>query len=232
MALDRSLISELPLFEGFAEAHLDDILSCSRAQRFAKNTLVFQQGGEAISFLLLLHGRVRAYKISPSGEQIVVRFVAPGEFFGVAKAIGRTTYPANAMAVVDTVALSWPTPSWPILAARYPALAAGMMQTLGDRLQESQTRLAEIPNQAVERRIANTLLRLASQGGRKGADGIDFDFPISRQDIAEMVGTTFYTVSRVISAWETAGLVSAGRQKISIKNPHRLTLLAEGGSDL
>lgn len=231
MALDRSLIANLPTFDGFGEAALDDILSRARSHRFPKNTMVFQQGSDAESFFLLLHGRVRAFKIAPSGEQIVVRFVGPGEMFGVARAIGKTVYPANALAVVDSVALVWPTNVWPDLMQRYPSLAGGMMQMLGQQLQEQQTRLAEVSNHEVERRVANALLRLASQGGRKGPDGIEFDFPISRQDIAEMTGTTFYTVSRILAAWEAAGVVATGRQKVAIRDPHRLTLLAEGSSD-
>jgi CRP/FNR family transcriptional regulator, nitrogen oxide reductase regulator len=228
MSLDRSLIAGIPLFAEMAEAQLDDLLSRARSQRFARNVAVFEQGAPAASFYLLLHGRVRAYKISPAGEQIVIRFVGPGEIFGVAMAIGVDAYPANAVAVVDSVALVWPTSAWPDLLGRNPSLAVKTMQTLGERLQETQTRLSELSTQEVERRVAHALLRLAAQGGRKGEDGITFDFPISRQDIAQMTGTTLYTVSRIFSAWEQAGIVTTGRQKVSICAPHRLMLLAEG----
>jgi CRP-like cAMP-binding protein len=82
----------------------------------------------------------------------------------------------------------------------------------------------------VERRIAHTLLRLAQQSGRKVEAGIQIDFPISRQDVAEMTGATLHTVSRVLSAWEDKGLVAGGRQKITLRDPHRLFVLAEGGA--
>lgn len=230
MALDKSLIASLPLFAGFAPEALDAVLAEARSQRFARNAHVFEQGAEATSFFLLLHGRVRAYKVSPAGEQIVVRFVGPGELFGVAKAIGAEVYPANAVAVVDSVALVWASASWPGLAAKHPSLSQGMMRMLGERLQESQARLAEIATQEVERRVAHALLRLAAQGGTRQADGVSFDFPISRQDIAEMTGTTLFTVSRIFTAWEASGLLTTGRQKIHIRDPHRLVVLAEGTS--
>jgi CRP-like cAMP-binding protein len=83
----------------------------------------------------------------------------------------------------------------------------------------------------VERRIAHTLLRLVKQAGRKTAQGIEIDFPISRQDIAEMTGTTLHTVSRTLSAWETQGLVEGGRQRIVVCDPHRLFMLAEQRPD-
>jgi CRP-like cAMP-binding protein len=228
MRLDKSVLAAFPAFAGFSGEQLDDIVDQAHALRFAKNAHVFEQGGEAISFFLLLDGRIRAYKVSPAGEQIVIRFVGPGEMFGVANAIGSAVYPANALAVVDSVALAWPSRAWAEMSTEYPTLAVGMMRMLGRQLQESQERLAEISNQEVERRVANMLLRLAAQGGRKEDNGIGFDFPISRQDIAEMTGTTLFTVSRILTAWEATGLVATGRQKIVIRDPHRLTVLAAG----
>lgn len=227
--LDPSLIADLPLFAGMEQADLSSILSGARSQRFVKNAQVFTQGEAASSFFLLLHGRVRAFKVSSEGEQIVIRFVGPGEMFGVAPAIGQPVYPANAVAAVDSVALVWPSGLWPGLVGRHPGLSVSLMRVLGERLQESQTRLAEMSTQEVERRVANMLLRLAKQGGRKVDGGIGFDFPISQQDIAEMTGTTFYTVSRILKSWETDGVVATGRQKILIRDPHRLVLLAEAG---
>jgi CRP-like cAMP-binding protein len=79
----------------------------------------------------------------------------------------------------------------------------------------------------VEQRIAHALLRLVKQSGRKVENGIEIDFPISRQDIAQMTGTTLHTVSRTLSAWETKGLVESSRQKIIVREPHQLFVLAE-----
>jgi CRP-like cAMP-binding protein len=74
------------------------------------------------------------------------------------------------------------------------------------------------------------LLRLAKQAGRKTPGGVEIDFPISRQDVAEMTGTTLHTVSRILSAWEQRGLVEGGRQRIVLRNPHALFVLAESQS--
>src|SRR6185295_10575408 len=103
---------------------LDAILSEARTARYAKNAAVFEQGEDAHSFFLLLHGHVRASKMTPTGQQVVVRYVTPGETFGVAKAIGLSKYPATATAVDDSVVLAWPSPAWPRLVAQYPELAA------------------------------------------------------------------------------------------------------------
>ena len=115
---------------------------------------------------------------------------AAGEVFGVAQPIGLRHYPATAVAAVDSVSLAWPSAAWPRLVAQHPALAANTLQTVGQRLQEAHTRVIEMTTEEVERRIARALLRLVKQAGRKVESGIEIDFPISRQDAAEMTGTT------------------------------------------
>ena len=83
----------------------------------------------------------------------------------------------------------------------------------------------EMSNEQVEQRVAHALLRLAKQAGRKVDAGVEIDFPISRQDVAEMTGTTLHTVSRILSAWEQQGLVEGGRQRIVLRDAHRLAQL-------
>jgi CRP-like cAMP-binding protein len=113
------------------------------------------------------------------------------------------------------------------LVEKFPALATNTLQTVGARLQETHTRVVEMSTQQVEQRIAHALLRLVKQSGRKVEHGVEIDFPISRQDIAQMTGTTLHTVSRTLSAWEGKGLIESGRQKIVVREPHRLFMLAE-----
>lgn len=226
--VDRSLAAGLPLFAGLSPAELDDILHEARAVHHAKNSVVFEEGAEAESFFVLLHGHVRATKTTPDGQQVVVRYVAPGEIFGVAMAIGLPRYPATATAVDDSVVLVWPASIWPRLVEKYPVLATNTLQTLGSRLQDSHTRVVEMSTEQAESRVAHALLRLIRQAGRKVESGVEIDFPISRQDIAEMTGTTLHTVSRILSAWEQRGLVDGGRQRIVVREPEKLQALAEG----
>src|SRR3954463_11278130 len=225
--IDNSLVAHLPLFAGFSAADLDAILSEARSVRFAKNAPIFSQGEGAHSFFVLLHGHVRASKTTPAGEQIVVRYVATGETFGVAKAIGLQRYPATATAVDDSVVLAWPSGTWPKLVEKFPALAANTLQTVGARLQETHTRVVEMSTEQVEQRIAQALLRLVKQSGRKVENGIEIDFPISRQDIAQMTGTTLHTVSRILSGWEQAGLNESGRRRCVLREPEKIHALAE-----
>jgi CRP-like cAMP-binding protein len=227
-AVDRSIVASIPAFAGLGGNELDEILREARSVRYPKETSVFEQGGEAHSFFVLLHGHLRVERTTPQGQQIVVRYVSAGEIFGVAQAMALKHYPATAVAAVDSVALSWPSASWSRMVARFPGLAASALQTVGNRLQDAQARVIEMSSEQVEQRVAHALLRLAKQAGRKVEHGVEIDFPISRQDVAEMTGTTLHTVSRILSAWEQHGLVEGGRQRIVLRDPHKLFEIAEG----
>jgi CRP-like cAMP-binding protein len=135
-AIDRSLLVNLPLFADLPAGDLDDLLADAVPVRFSKGAHIFEQGGEAHSFFVLLHGHVRAEKTTPDGEQIVVRYVAPGEAFGIAQALRLKQYPATAIAVVDCLVITWPAGAWQRLAGKYPRLAANTLQMVGNRLQE------------------------------------------------------------------------------------------------
>jgi CRP-like cAMP-binding protein len=227
MPLDRSLIAALPAFAGLAPQDLDAILSLAKSARHPRDAEIFAQDAEASSFFLLLAGHIRVVRTTPDGEQIIARYINEGELFGIAVAMGRNTYPASAVAAVDCVVLAWPNAAWPTLQARVPGFAASAYGTIGARLQETQARVVEMSTQQVEQRIAGAVLRLVTQAGRKTPEGIEIDFPITRQDIAEMTGSTLHTVSRLLSAWEDEGIVLGGRQKVVVRDPHALMMIAE-----
>ncbi|MEW9804710.1 Crp/Fnr family transcriptional regulator [Mesorhizobium sp. ZMM04-5] len=229
--LDHSLIAGLPAFEGLARADLDAILSKAVALRVAKDDAIFDQGVEAGSFFILLDGRVRVVRTTPDGRQAIVRYIVPGELLGIAQALGRDTYPASAVAAVDCVVLAWPSRLWAKFAVDYPSFGKNTYRTVGARLEDVQTQMLDMATRQVEQRVAHALLRLVRQAGRSDGDGIAIDFPISRQDIAEMTGTTLHTVSRIMSAWEDKGLVKSGRQQVTIVESHKLLLLAEGRTE-
>jgi len=226
--LDASLLADLPPFSGMKHEDLEEFLSHATSSRYQKDRLIFEQEEEALSFFLLLDGHVRVVKVTARGEQVIARYISSGELFGIAQAIGRDTYPANAIAAVDCVVLSWPGSIWQQTVTRHPTLASGTYATIGERLQDTQERIVEMATERVEQRVASALLKLIQQTGKKTDDGVLIDFPISRQDISEMTGTTLHTVSRLLSAWEQDGLVKSGRQKITVTQGHRLMMIADG----
>lgn len=225
--LDRSLIRDLAIFRSMSEEDLEAVLATASVRQLPEGRAAFEQGQTASEFFALLHGRLKVIQTTPDGQQVVVRHVSPGDIFGIARAMRRPDFPATAVAVVESLALAWPSSQWEPFIARSPVLAMNALQTVGQRLQDAHTRIRELSTEEVERRVAHAILRLVQQAGRRTEEGILIDFPVTRQDIAEMTGTTLHTVSRVMTAWETKGLVASARKKVVVKDAHRLHVLAE-----
>jgi CRP-like cAMP-binding protein len=110
---------------------------------------------------------------------------------------------------------------------RVPQMALNAMRIMAEQLQEIQERFRQAATERVDRRLAHTLMRLAAQSGKKVEDGILIDLALTRQDLAEMSGTTLYTASRMLSQWEEQKLVIAGRKRVIIRNPHGLARIVE-----
>lgn len=225
--LDRSLIRNLMIFQQMSDEDLDNVLAMASVRQLPEGASAFVQGEPATEFFCLLNGRLKVVQTTPDGQQVVVRHVNPGDIFGIAKAMRRTEYPATAVAIVESLALAWKSTQWEAFIARSPTLALNALQTVGQRLQDAHSRIRELSTEEVERRVAHAVLRLVQQAGKKTEEGILIDFPVTRQDIAEMTGTTLHTVSRVMTAWEAKGLVQSSRKKVIVIDPHRLYVLAE-----
>jgi CRP-like cAMP-binding protein len=228
---DISLVRGFPFFQGVAENDLRAVLSMARTRRVERKSAVFKQGQPAQEFFLLLHGHLKVSQTTAGGRDVIVRIVEPGEPYGIAVALGRSNYPATAIAMEESITLAWPSSAWPIIVERVPILGANALKTLGQRVQDAHTQVREISTEEVERRVAHLLLRLAKQAEPASGEEADLDFPITRREIAAMTGTTLFTVSLVISGWEQQGLVSGGRERVSIRSPARLRDIAERAPD-
>jgi CRP-like cAMP-binding protein len=225
--LDESLLTQLPPFSQLERRQIRTILDQATSRRYDEGVAVFSEGAPAERFYLLLDGTIRVVRIAPTGEQVTALHIPSGQLFGIAPALGRDTYPATAMTAVECIALSWPTRLWQGFIAEYDGFATETYKTVGDRVGEMNSRIVEMATLQVEQRVANALLRLVNQTGRKVEDGIEIDFPITRQDLSEMTATTLHTVSRLLSGWEKEGLVRSRRKRITVTDPHALVVLAQ-----
>lgn len=226
--IEKDGVRVLPIFAHLPPADFEEVYGAAARRSYRAGAAVFEQGDDATHFFVLLEGRLRVNQVTAEGQQVIVRIVNPGDLFGIAKALQRTDYPGTATAVAESVVLAWPMNRWSGFMGRFPSMAMSAMETMGGRLQEAQARLRELATEEVERRVAHAVLRLGEQSGRQEDDGIRIDFPVSKQDIAEMTGTTLHTVSRILTAWEHAGLVVGGRQKLLLKDVYRLGLIGDG----
>lgn len=225
--LDESLLTHLPPFSRLDRRQIRTILDQATSRRYEAGVAIFEEGHPAERFYMLLDGYVRVIRITPTGEQVTALHIPAGQLMGIAKAIGRETYPATALTATESLALSWPMRLWDSFIADYDGFATETYKTLGLRLGEVHSRVVEMATQQVEQRVANALLRLINQTGRKVEGGIEIDFPITRQDLSELTATTLHTVSRLLSGWEKQGLVQSKRKRITVCDPHALVVLSQ-----
>ncbi|WP_309668199.1 Crp/Fnr family transcriptional regulator [Tabrizicola sp.] len=224
--LDESLLTDLPPFRSLTRFQIREILDAAQTARYDAGQTVFAEGETVDRFFLLLDGHVRVQRTTEQGDQIILLHIAPGHLFGIGAALGHTKYPATAMAADDCVVLTWPNRLWAEFFDRYEGFATHAYAAVGERLSEMHSVIVEMATKQVEQRIAAALLRLITQMGRKVDHGIEIDFPITRQNISDMTGSTLHTVSRLLSAWEKDGIVASERKKITVTAPHRLVLLS------
>ena len=188
----------------------------------------FMQGDPAAHAYVLVEGRVKMIQIAPNGQQITLRIMTPGQTFGgIAMLNPQAGYPATAQAVENSVAMAWDTAKLRTLAEKDPVLSLNTMQLMHGYITELQERQKALVTQRVEQRVARILLKLAAQVGKKVAEGVLIDIPLTRQDVAEMSGTTLFTVSRTLNEWERSGLLSIGRERVVIRDPHGLVRMAD-----
>ncbi|MBI4564142.1 MAG: Crp/Fnr family transcriptional regulator [Planctomycetes bacterium] len=221
------LLAGVRIFQDLGSSALADAASSAQRLRRARGGIFFRQGQVADRLFVLLAGRVKVSQVTPEGHQIVVRYSGAGEMFGCVPLYGGREYPATAAAMTECDALSWDRSGTDRLMERHPRMAIHALELLGEELAQVRSRYAELATERVERRVARALLRLVGQAGKKIEGGVLIEFPLSRQDLAELTGTTLHTVSRILSSWEEAGIVKSGRQRVIIRKPHGLVSIAE-----
>lgn len=225
--MDASLIAKARLFAGLDGGGLGEVARSAHVKQIAAGETLFEQGDEAVAFYVLLSGRMKIAQVTAEGHQVIIRYIASGEVFGAVPLFTNTGYPAAAIGVVDSTAARWDKSATHLLMERHPRITANALAIVGARLQHLQDRYRELATERVEQRVARAVLHLAQKAGQRVEAGAQIEFPVTRQDIAEMTGATLYTVSRILSAWEHDGWLEGGRQHIVVRKPQALLAVAD-----
>ncbi len=220
-------LRQVTVFQNATDDDLDQIVRNSITRSIEEGEFFFFQGDPANYLYVLVSGQVKLLQTNPGGQQVNLRTIYPWQMFGALGAVReQADYPASAQALENSTALAIQSTLLHEMMETRPYLSFDLMLLMTSYIQEMQARYRELATERVEQRIARVLLRLTAQSGQKTDEGIDLAF--SRQDLAEMSGTTLYTVSRVLADWERRDLVRAGREQVHITNPHGLVRVAEG----
>ena len=224
---DAAIIANSGFFKGLPEAALKDVVAVARRVTFRQAQYLFRLGDRADAVYLLLSGRARMLQSSAEGQSVALRVLGPGELLGLVAALGEEHYPASAQAQQLCTAARWSgSVLWPLV-EQHPSVATAALKMALARLRQMQEQYRELATERVEQRIARALVRLVRQAGKRVDEGVRIDMPLTRQDLAEMTGTTLYTVSRTLTAWADEGVLMSKRSEITILRPHALVARAE-----
>lgn len=211
-------LADIPLFKELSVADLERLAAAGHMKALSAGEYFFMQGDQTEALFVLTQGRVRLSQSGADGHHVLIRIILPITLFGLITLAKAKTYPVSAQAVVDSRSVFWLKDEMMAFMNQIPQLGLNAIQIMSTTIQEMQERFRQVATERVERRLARTLLRLIDQAGRQVSNGILIDLPISRQELAEMCGTTLFSVSRILNQWEDQGLVSVGRERVIVRD--------------
>jgi CRP/FNR family transcriptional regulator len=216
---DNKYLKQIPLFSGLSEEEIVEIASSIVRKAFRKKETIFSEGDPSNWFCIIFKGKVKITKLSHDGKEIILELISPGEFFGGFAVLKGFPYPANAIAMQDSEIIRISRQNLMRIIERFPNIMYDITANLGERVREFHDTLKNIALERVESRIAALLLKLAEKTGEKASSGeIAIAMGLTKQDIAEMVGTTVETSIRVISRFRKSGFVKDVNGKIVIRD--------------
>jgi CRP-like cAMP-binding protein len=218
-------VQQFPLFLGLSKAACGEIVSAAREKTFFRRQVIYFQDDPMDQVILVASGAVKACQLGRNGKEVILRLSGPGEIIGANGVASGRVHRATARALSASQALIWSAASFETLSGRYPALRRNATRMLCELLMDLEKRFCEISTESAALRVGHEIARLADRIGECIHDSIRIN--LSREDIAQLTGTTLFTVSRLLSRWKAQGLVSTGREFVTLHNPQALLNLAE-----
>ncbi len=215
-------LKDVSLFKGLSDAELKELEPYLATNRVKKKETIFSEGEAPEWFYLILSGKVKITKLSHDGKEIILEVISPTDIFGGVAVIKGFPYPANAVAMEDSEVLRISRKNLMRLVDRFPNLMYCIALQLGDRMKSSYDSLKNIALERVEARIAALLLKLSRKVGISTKDGLLIDMRLTKQDVADMVGTTVETSIRTFSKFKKQGLVTETAGKFVIRDKNGL----------
>lgn len=213
------------IFAGLSQREMMEILSCARMRSFARDEVLYSQGQAARSLIVLQSGSVKHTQLSSNGDEVLLRMSGTGEALNLHAGSDACNHSCSARAMEKCRAWVWEYNKLQEMMERYPRLRGNITRVLASRLQELEERFREIATEKVSRRLALVLIRLMRQIGKSTPEGTQVS--LRREEMAQMTGTTLFTISRVLSKWADQGLVVPKRESVVVVDGKRLEIESE-----
>jgi len=210
-------ISRIPFFQGLSSENMAQIEPYFAEYKFRRGQYLFWEDDPASKIYVIRSGRVRLLKMAASGKEMVLEVMVPGQVCGGTTLFG-DIHRSGAQAVEPTVVYGMSRESYDELLSKYPEIGRGIIKYLGSKLMDAHDVIISLVSSKVESRIAAVIVRLCENHGSPTDDGILINIRLTRQDIADIVGSTVETTIRIISKFQKEGLLTTVKGRLLIKN--------------
>ena len=225
--LDETL-RRTTIFRRLSEADRRRIAAVAVLREFGKGDLLFSEGDASDYLYTIVSGRVKVFKTTARGTDVILELFGPGDPVGAVAVYESRAYPATAVALEPTTCVLIPRQAFFSLLETYPTMVRGLLVGLTHRLVELTNRLTELSGGRVEARLARFFLKLAGDMGQRRPNGTFIPLALSRQEIADMIGTTIETSIRIMSRWGKDNLVLTEKDGFVVVDRAALESLAIG----
>lgn len=226
MALDDDTLKRVHLFRRLKPEDRQRLAAVSVLRRFRRGEPLFSEGDPSDAFYTVVEGRVKVFKTTAEGKDLILELFGPGDPIGAVAVYEERPYPASAVAIEETVCILVPRRHFFRLLEEHPSLVRGLLLALTWRLVELTDRLAELTGGKMEPRFARLFLKLADEEGLPSPDGVRIPLALSRQELADLAGTTIETTIRIMSRWGKRGLVETAPDGFVLRDREALEALA------
>lgn len=220
------VVRNVPLFASLRERDWEEVAGMLNGLCYPRESYLFFEGDQPEFLYVVWMGRVKLVRHSVDGRDVVLDVMGPGRLLGEVAVFEGAPYSQTAQAMEEVAVISIDRKDYLSLLERYPTLALAVINELGRRLRVANDLVQSLAVDRVERRIARALLRLAMYNGSKVDDGLMIMMRLTRQDLADMTGTTVETAIRVVSRFRKQGWITTQRGRIIIKQPDQLNTVA------
>ncbi|MFN8061752.1 MAG: Crp/Fnr family transcriptional regulator [Vicinamibacterales bacterium] len=220
------LLAAVRVFSRLTAADRHQLAQVARVSHYERGDVVFREGDPSDAFITIATGRVKVFKMTPAGKDVILEIFGPGDPLGAVAVYEGWPFPASALALEDTTAIVIPRRDFFELIERYPSLARGLLASLTMRLIELTNRLAELTGGRLEPRFARLFLKMADDLGRPAGSTVTIPMALSRQELADMTGTTIETCIRIMSRWGKQDIVRTEKDSFVIVDRRALEILA------
>jgi len=227
MARLDELLRASALYRNLTAEDLERLSAVAISKTYEKGDTVFEEGEPSDFLYSIVSGRVKVVKRIASGKEVILEIFGPGDPVGAVVAYEGRPYPASAIATERTVCVLIGRRDFFDLLSRYPSLVRGFLVGMARRIVELTRRIPEVAGGRVETRFAHLFLKLADRMGRPQGRDVFIPMHLSRQELADLAGTTIETAIRLMSRWSKEGVVETAHEGFLLRDRAALERLIQ-----